>query len=449
MAVTKIWQIRGWIGDVLSYVKNPQKTDMALQKVLDYAANENKTEQGLFVSGLNCDAEIAAMQFALVKKQFGKEGGVIAYHAYQSFEKDELSPEQAHEIGMEFAKAVWGERFQVVIATHLNSNCLHNHFVVNSVSFVDGKRCRVKQWRELSQISDAVCRNHNLKTIEIPENNRVPLPVYKAEQKGGPTRLNLAKAAVDEAILVSQNLQELSLHLRKEGYICQFDANRKYWTISQKDWKRSIRLARMGAAYTNEKIIERLKSPVKYSAYNVCQKNKFSYKAKGYKVKANRPKKKAGGLLGLYFHYCYLLGVFPQRQAAQRKRVKPMYRDDLLKLNAITEETRFLCKSRIETKKQLQAKKELLEAQLKELAIKREYCRETACQKGGYENAKSIEREQIADLTSQMRILRKQISLCEAIIKRSDEMKGKMKEAGARETRKPREKRKAEREMEL
>ena len=73
MAVTKIWQVRGWIGDVLSYVKNPQKTDMALQNVLDYAANESKTEQGLFVSGLNCDAETAAMQFPLVKKQFAHQ----------------------------------------------------------------------------------------------------------------------------------------------------------------------------------------------------------------------------------------------------------------------------------------------------------------------------------------------------------------------------------------
>ena len=300
----------------------------------------------------------------------------------------------------------------------------------------------------MSQISDAVCRNHALKTIELPANSRVPLPIYKAEQKGGPTRLNLAKAAVDEAILVSQNLQELSLHLRKEGYICWFDANRKYWTISQKDWKRPIRLARMGAEYTNEKIMERLKSPVKYLAYNTCQKNTQPYKAKRYKVKANRPKKKAGGLLGLYFHYCYLLGVFSQRQKVQRK-VKPMYRDDLLKLDSITEEARFLCQNRIETKEQLQSKKELLEAQLKELSVEREHCRETAYQKGGLGNAKSTEQEQIADLTRQMRILRKQISLCEGIINRSDELKGKMKEAGAKETRKPKEKRKAEKEMEL
>ena len=149
----------------------------------------------------------------------------------------------------------------------------------------------------------------------------------------------------------------------------------------------------MGAEYTNEKIMERLKSPVKFSAYNACEKHKPLYKAKRYKVKANRPKKKASGLLGLYFHYCYLLGVFPQGKAAQRKRVKPMYRDDLLKLNSITEEARFLCKSQIETKEQLQEKKELLETQLKELAIKREHCRGTACQKKGYENAKSIERD--------------------------------------------------------
>ena len=109
---------------------------MDLQNVLRYAVEGEKTERGIFISGINCDANEAVSQFQLVKRQFGKEDGITAYHAYQSFDKGEVTPEIAHQVGKAFAERVWGSRYQVVVATHLDSNCLHNHFVVNSVSYL-------------------------------------------------------------------------------------------------------------------------------------------------------------------------------------------------------------------------------------------------------------------------------------------------------------------------
>ena len=69
-----------------------------------------------------------------IKEQYNKKDGIIAFHSYQSFEEKDISPELAHKIGIELANRVWGDRFQVVVATHLNTEHIHNHFVINSVS---------------------------------------------------------------------------------------------------------------------------------------------------------------------------------------------------------------------------------------------------------------------------------------------------------------------------
>ena len=85
-------------------------------------------------------------------------------HAYQSFKPGEVTPEQCHAIGVELARRVWGGRFQVLVATHMNTGCLHNHFVINAVSYVDGKKYeqRRSQYQDLRRISDQLCREYAL-----------------------------------------------------------------------------------------------------------------------------------------------------------------------------------------------------------------------------------------------------------------------------------------------
>lgn len=100
-----------------------------LEDVIEYAANEDKTEKKFFVSGVNCDRDHARDEFLITKRRFGKEDGIVAYHAYQSFEEQDISPSLAHEIGVAFAKEIWGDRFQVVVATHLNTEHVHNHII--------------------------------------------------------------------------------------------------------------------------------------------------------------------------------------------------------------------------------------------------------------------------------------------------------------------------------
>jgi len=111
MATTKIWAIKGSLRSLVDYVDNPEKTmEVAndgmkgLFNVLDYAANSDKTEQKLFVSGINCLPEIAIQQMILSKRQFDKQDKILAFHAYQSFKPGEVTPRQCHEIGLKLAK---------------------------------------------------------------------------------------------------------------------------------------------------------------------------------------------------------------------------------------------------------------------------------------------------------------------------------------------------------
>ena len=199
MATTSIWRVKGWLGKVVIYVENPDKTDnpafyekrdmsdrqvQGLSDVIDYAVNNEKTQTTdeaadvvqQFVSGVNCHPGTAREEMLAVKRQFGKEDGIVAYHGYQSFAPGEATPELAHEIGVKLAKQLWGEKYQVIVATHLDkSNHLHNHFVVNTVSFLDGiKYHRTGQdYRQMRETSDALCREYGLSVIDQPEPGKI------------------------------------------------------------------------------------------------------------------------------------------------------------------------------------------------------------------------------------------------------------------------------------
>jgi hypothetical protein len=126
IATTKIWAIKGDVRSLVKYVENPEKTadtEMRdLHAVFDYATRNDKTEQKLFVSGLNCLPEIAIQQMIEVKKQFGKTDKILAFHAIQSFKPGEVTPQECHEIGMALAREMWGDRFQVIVATHFGAD---------------------------------------------------------------------------------------------------------------------------------------------------------------------------------------------------------------------------------------------------------------------------------------------------------------------------------------
>ena len=133
-----------------------------------YATNPDKTEKKFYTTGINCEVENAIEQMIATKKKYKKEKGILAFHAYQSFAKGEVTPEVAHEIGVKLAEEMWGDRFEVVVSTHLNTQCIHNHFVLNSVSFKDGYKyySNLENTALFRKTSDDICDEFGLKVLE-------------------------------------------------------------------------------------------------------------------------------------------------------------------------------------------------------------------------------------------------------------------------------------------
>lgn len=432
MAVTKIWPVRGRVESPLNYAANEEKTSNPrwdksslenLTDVMHYAADEGKTEKQFFVTGINCNADTARDQFVTVKKQFDKEDGIVAYHGYQSFAEGEVTPEQAHAIGLEFAKKVWGDDYQVVVATHLNTKCFHNHFVVNSVSFKHGKRCRAKQWYELNKVSDEICRAHGLSIVDNPKGKGLSRNMYELEKAGGNTRLNIAKKAVDEAISVSSNMKEFEVALKSMGYTCHFDPRRKYWTIKLDTWDKVMRLQRLGPEYSNERIMERVREDKNLKSFVVFQRK--VYVRRQYKLSTRGNKiKKVGGLKGLYLHYCYLLGYLPKYNQ-NPTRVSPLLRDDLLKLDRISDEAKLLCRENISTGEELFSfKDEKVKAMQTKVEIREELKKVLRRKISPEEKVKT--KEQISVINKELSEMRKEVRLADSIEIRSKKIEGKI-----------------------
>lgn len=128
MAVCEIWDVKGRLDHPIDYAENPEKTAnpkyteadlQALVDVMEYATNKDKTEKRFFVTGVNCDTATARDEMMIAKAEWHDESEIVCYHGFQSFKHGEVTPEVAHEVGVKLAEKMWGDRFQVIVATQV------------------------------------------------------------------------------------------------------------------------------------------------------------------------------------------------------------------------------------------------------------------------------------------------------------------------------------------
>lgn len=259
MAYTKVFAIRARLDDRVKYAVNGEKTE--LNEKIGYAADLVKTSSVRFVTALNCkSAETAFDVMRKTKEKFGKTGGVLGYHFIQSFAPGEVTPEQAHEIGCEFARRLFGEDFESVIGTHLDKAHPHNHIVVNSVSRTDGHKYHSSPesyYNDVRGTSDELCRENDLSVI-APQGKGKHYAEWKAEQGGKPTVRGIICADIDAIIHQAYTYDSFLMLLRKNGYEVRRSSNRKYTTVKPPGAKRAIRLDSLGEGYTEADIMARL-----------------------------------------------------------------------------------------------------------------------------------------------------------------------------------------------
>lgn len=258
MATTAFWPVKGSLKAVIDYADNPDKTtnpkylDDDLAQVLRYAEKDDKTDRRLFVSGVNCSADRAYEEMKAVQVRFGMRGTNVAYHGYQSFKPGEVTPEEAHQIGIETAKRMWGDRYQVVVTTHLNTDSVHNHMVLNAMSFKDGKKFQnhIRDHIRLREVSDELCRERGLSVLEDASFFKTESRgEYWAHRGGVTTHRDMLKQDVEACLQYALTFKDVIRELTAMGYVYDWERG----SIKAPDWERAIRLDRLGYS---EEIIE-------------------------------------------------------------------------------------------------------------------------------------------------------------------------------------------------
>ena len=414
MAYTKVFAIRRRLDDRIHYVTNEEKT--TLDAGIAYAANPEKTEQYFFTSALNCEScDTAYAEMQATKQRFGKLGGVVGYHFIQSFTPGEATPEQAHAIGVEFAQRLFGDRYEVVIGTHLDKAHLHNHVVVNSVSFVDGKKYHSSSgsyYFDVRGVSDALCRENDLSTI-APQGKGKHYAEWKAEQNGKPTIRSTIRADIDRIIGEAYTYETFLMLLRREGYVVQNRPDRKYVTVLPPGGKRAIRLDSLGNGYTEQDIRRRLAGQRECGTQTAPAMTRMG---KRYRIKGKRPigpKKKITGFQALYLRYLYLLRGTHRKK--HFRRVPFSMRQEVIRLQRYDRQFRYLWANGLTTAEGLEQRITVLqreiydgEQQRKPLYRKR---RDAADEAYKAQCSAEIDRQ-----TAALREKRKELAMCRRIL---------------------------------
>ncbi len=414
MAITKIIAIRDRLDKRVNYAVNGEKT--TLDTGITYAANPEKTEQHFFTSAINCEScETAFAEMQATKQRFGKLGGVVGYHFIQSFAPGEVTPEQTHAIGVVFARRLFGDRYEVVIGTHLDKAHLHNHVVVNSVSFVDGKKYHSSPgsyYFEVRSTSDILCRENDLSTI-TPQGKGKHYAEWKAENTGKPTIRSIIRGDIDRFVGEAYTYETFLMLLRREGYVVQNRPDRKYVTVLPPGGKRAIRLDSLGDGYTEQDIRRRLAAQRAGGAQAVPN---LPHKSKRYRIKGKHsagPKRKITGFYALYLRYLYLLRGTHRKK--HFRRVPFSVRQEVVRLERYDRQFRYLWANGMTTAEDLEQRIIALQREIYDGEQRRKplYRERRDAEDEAYKAQCSAE---INRQTAALREKRKELTLCRRIL---------------------------------
>ncbi len=433
MATTKIWPVKDSLKRLVDYASNPEKTtDDDLAAVIKYAMNGDKTdgenERACYITGVNCSSETALEEMLNVQKHFGKSGGNVAYHCYQSFKPREVTAEQCHRLGVELARKMWGDKYQVLVATHLDRNHLHNHLVCCSVSFIDGKKFNDNKgaYARFRRLSDEICIENGLSVIENSK-GKTPRQLHFAEKNGEPTKYNLMREAIDKAISLSIDTRSFLSIMRQQGYIIDYSQTRKYPTIRSLDSKKTVRMYHLGSEYELDRIAQRIRE----NDTDMVLRNRAEFQTpykypKKHRVRVNgtiSSVKKIGGIYGLYLHYLYLLGYRPKKK---HRPLSPEMREACRWCDKFSESVRLMAREHIRTTEDLKRYIETSDHQKKELIGCRKKVINRLRREKDPERINELKAERTR-LTGEISEIRKNIRTAEFTLDRSEKVSSDIK----------------------
>ncbi len=382
-----------------------------LEAVINYAQNGDKTENGILVTGVNCVPQTAYNQMALTKKFFHKENGRQGYHIIQSFNGKEVTPSKANEIGKLLVEELLGDKFQAIVCTHINKNNVHNHIVLNSVSFIDGSKYHNSNVdiAFIKDKSDELCKEYELSVIKTTKANKTNKTYEKRISKynRSNTKMLQVKADIDDAITHSRKMSKFYDNLKIKGYeTCK---RGMYLSVKSPYCSRNIRLER---AFGEEYSLHNIQDRIYYDEKDENQKNGINkkYYRKVYRgPKIDCFKLKFSPLYRSYVRWLYKLGKLPPK--IEYEELTPEYFKQRKETQNILEEVRFIARNNINTIQDVENCEEWLSVKLAKFKGEREnLCRY-------YNKAKQPEdkieiKMKIGDKTNKINNYSKELKIC-------------------------------------
>lgn len=419
MATVKIWKVENNLKRVIEYTEDGNKTSQNknrdLDNALNYIENNNKTQEKLYVTAINCSVDNALEEMTKVKKMFRKTSGIIAFHAEQSFKEGEVTPEQAHSIGVELANELWGDRFQVVVSTHLNTAHYHNHFVINSVSFIDGKKYYGNRstYADFRHLSNIICQEHGLSTLEEKTTKKgINYRYYQNRDITYKNYYRRAKEDLDLAITIASNYKDFLHILSNMGY--SYTVRSGKLSIRGENYKRNIRIERyFGEDYSIQNISKQIKGEyLSTTRIHYKNENKVQNYYKDLKTY------KSNSFFALYIKYCNMLSNYPEQ--IKSGYLSPKIRDDVQNLDNISNQAILLASNKIETESDFfDFYKNREQALIKLTEKKKEFY--------------NFDDEKYIELIKEMEIVKRDLTMCDEIHLRKKSVFENLKEIQEKE----------------
>ena len=237
-------------------VTKTQPIKSTLKVAIDYICNPEKTDGKLLVSSYGCAAETADIEFAWTRRHAIDKGTNLGRHLIQAFQPGEVTPEQAHEIGMQLAKEVLGGKYEFVLTTHIDKDHVHNHLIFNAVSFADHRHyhSNKRSYHEIRRTSDRICKEHGLSVIVPGQEKGKSYIEHQAARNGNSYKAKL-KVRIDLLLPGCKGFEELLSRLQREGYEIK---RGKYISVKAPGQERFTRLKTLGMDYTEEALVARI-----------------------------------------------------------------------------------------------------------------------------------------------------------------------------------------------
>jgi len=451
LAQTKIWPVKGALTKTpFEYVFDPTKT--TLRAEVAYVKNGHGVEAPfVLTSAWNCTPENAYGKIMFTQLRYNlydkKKNPVVLYHMDQSFAAGEISPQKAFEVGCKLAEEVFGDRFEVVMGVHVNTTHIHNHFLINPVSFVDGHNIRSEAsgmkafyFSKIREASDRLCRENELsvigetydRTLYREKNGHYEKWDKEKKQKYAEsfpermTKRDLIRLDVDEVLENARTMDEFILGMKKKGYVVKASPDVIHMAVKKKGQDRFTRVRSLGIGYNEESITKRLEYPDTYRGVACDDPEQFWTVRRGerylytpiFSMEKNKPSRRQfvrydrSGLFSWYYKYLYVFGLHAKK--SYKKQI-PVPRKDVLRFRQMTEQFAYMQKHNIQTSVDLDHRVEALAETEAEALFSRNrvYDELKNIEKGDDKREKCLvaKREVNADL----RAVRRELVMCRRI----------------------------------